>query len=247
MNRSKLETLRNEQYISLGLTKEEKKLKREKLKARVEELYPNLPKLTIKDYARLSEKYNSGDESVIPEVMERSLNTIFMAVVYLYSAYDFSKLEFEDALGYAYENAYDLIFRNDKNQLDKTKRQYEGVIAINTKLYLSRIYQKMLRHNAHLAFDDYDNDYKEEFDQERVDLDLQHGDIVRIIKSCYERFTDEEKEIFNMTYKLKFNDQTIADKIGRSVPSVRYIRTIMKNKIKKVVEAKGIEIDRYSF
>ena len=245
MNKSKLETIRNEEYVSLNLTKEEKRKRRMQLKARLKELYPNLQTLTEQDYLRISVKYNAGDKSVVPELIDKSLQTIFTAVVYIYSSYDFSKLDFEDALQIAYAHAYDLITLNS-NSLNKTKRQYEGVLHINTKLHLSREYQKMMRHNAHLAVDDYITDYVEEFDLDEINYSLNREDIISVIKNCYKTLSETEKVVFNMSFVEKKRDATISEATNKTVPTVRYIRSKIKAKMLEALENNGFGIDEFT-
>lgn len=121
--------------------KETRKGRKEKFLKQAKEIYPNLPTLTSEDYLRIKILLESGDESVLNELMEKSMQPIINSLAKIYAKYNIDEfVTIEEGISYVFclFNRNLLKFKT----LPRLRSEYE-ISTINFYVFdaITRCYQ----------------------------------------------------------------------------------------------------------
>ncbi|MBR6779168.1 MAG: hypothetical protein IKM43_03395 [Clostridia bacterium] len=232
MNKSGIETIKDK-LKALNLSEQKIEERRENYYQKAKNLYPQMQPISKVEYETLRDRFNDGELDMEHEIINKSLAYIFSPVIGLYSRYDLSQLDFEDALNMSYLNAYNYIrYKDFIMPKNRARLNYE----LEQRLYVQiiRQYFATKRKNIHLANNtniDIDRLLDVEYMFSDSDENIYKEEIVKEIKKLIYKLPKRSQIVFNLSYNKGMCDADVAKRIGVSRQLVCLIKADIKSKI----------------
>lgn len=212
---------------------------------RGQELYQNMPDITVSEYNQIRKDFVEGDKTALERLFALSGQSIISAVSRIYAKYIIEDvLSFDEALSSSFEkmNKYILKF----NELPKIRAHYTQslinfyVFGAIQKSYIkahNRYISETLMKNEDLIYR-INQEFSEEFSYKHLNI----NDLKQKIEKIITQLRPREYEILCLRLGLRDGQTLTCEQIGEVLGMTRVrVGQIMKNALNKLRKSKSIK------